>query len=140
MTPDHHKYFSDNANDFVDPRPLKDVLAITESQLYPVVFSKSWHFERQGLADSLRFYRVPGKDDGFGVPPLIELSDIREGDKIIAIGADKRGVYLLQFWYVTKIEDNDAYYIVVDNYVGMASFGETLHDKFAGALGLIPTE
>ena len=120
-----------------DDHQQRDFFAITEHRLFEAVFYAERH-----LSDTMRFFRIPAtsNDNGgeSGTLPEIKHTDVREGDTLLVIDIWEGRLTTLRLMHVTKIEANDFYYVLINDFLG--SWGQDLIDRFAGLLGRVPTE
>lgn len=132
MTQDHERYFGAGFTGHPADKPPRDFCAVTEHRLSAGVFNSDRHFD-----PSMRFFRVPSEPTGVHGLPEIALTDVQEGDTILVIGIRGGHLYMFRLLYVTKIEDRECFYVLMNDFL---DYGQDLIDRFAGLLGRVPTE
>ncbi len=92
-------------------------------------------------------FRAPVVRDGSGsykrLPHQIQWEHIQVGDAIIALSLSKGPsaqeiIDILQFWNVVGQEDEETYWVEVNNVAGMAGDGEYIYNRIAALVGLPP--
>lgn len=68
----------------------------------------------------------------------------KRGDAIIALSmidrpSGQKIIDILQFWGVVRQEDEETFWVEINNFVGMAGSGDYVYNRIACMVGLPPT-
>ena len=94
---------------------------------------------------NLLLFRAPVILDASGyhkrLPHLIDWAHVQVGDALIALSLDQVGsgtkiIDILQFWQVLRKEGEDAFWVAVNNVVGMAGDGRYVYNRIASLVDL----
>ena len=92
-------------------------------------------------------FRAPVIRDGSGsykrLPHQIQWEHVQVDDAIIAVSlrdgpSGQKIMDILQFWSVVDQEDEETFWVEVNNVVGMAGDGEYVYNRIASLVGLPP--